>query len=139
MRICHEIAPFSNKTNLHLELPGCLRIPLRQAPPRLRIWTLGLGGFRGPGFRSARQVLCGDASRLFLKHFPKHLSSVLGRTELSHEVRDPRPQKHQIIRNEDHHLALFECDPHPQNLPIFHLNPGGKNESLLRNSVCFSF
>ena len=43
----------------------------------LRIW-----GFRGPGFRSGRQVLCGDASRLFLDPFPKHLSSVLGRTEL---------------------------------------------------------
>ena len=35
----------------------------------LRIW-----GFRGPGFRSARQVLCGDAPRLFLDHFSKHLS-----------------------------------------------------------------
>ena len=65
-------------------------------------------GFRGPGFRSARQVLCGDASRLFLRHFSKHLSSVSGRTELCHEVRNPGPQKPQIIRNENHHLALFE-------------------------------
>ena len=35
-------------------------------------------GFRGPGFRSALQVLCGDASRLSLDHFSKHVSSVLG-------------------------------------------------------------
>ena len=44
------------------------------------------------GFRSARQVFCGDASRLFLDHFSKHLSSVLERTELCHEVRNPGPQ-----------------------------------------------
>ena len=67
---------------------------------KLRIWTLRIWGFRGPGFRSARQVLCGDASHLFLGHFPKHLSSVPGRTELCHEVRNPGPQKPQIIRNE---------------------------------------
>ena len=65
-------------------------------------------GFSGPGFRSARQGLCGDASRLSLYHFSKHLSSVLGRTELCHEVRNPGPQKPQIIRNENHHLALFD-------------------------------
>ena len=57
--------------------------------------------------RSARQVLCGDASRLCLDHFAKHLSSVLGLTELCHEVRNPGPKKPQIIRNENHHLALF--------------------------------
>ena len=68
-------------------------------------------GFRGPGFRSARQVLCGDASRLLLDHFCKHLRSVLGRTELCHDVRIPRPQKPQIIRNDNHHLALLEL-PH---------------------------
>ena len=45
---------------------------------KLRIWTLRIWGFWGPGFRSARQVLCGDASRLSLDHFCKHLSSVLG-------------------------------------------------------------
>ena len=74
---------------------------------RLRIWTLRIWGFRGPGFRSARQVLCGDASHLCLDHFSKHPSSVLGRTELCHKVRNPGPQKPQIIRNENHHLALF--------------------------------
>ena len=37
----------------------------------------GSGVFR-PRFHSARQVLCGDASRLFLDHFSKHSSSVLG-------------------------------------------------------------
>ena len=40
--------------------------------------------------------------------FQKHLRSVLGWTELCHEVRNPGPQKPQIIRNEKHHLALFE-------------------------------
>ena len=60
---------------------------------KLRIWTLRIWGFRGPGFRSARHVLCGDASRLFLDNFPKHLSTVLGWTELCHEVRNPGPQK----------------------------------------------
>ena len=53
-------------------------------------------------------MLCGDASRLFLDHFSKHLSSVLGWTELCHEVRNPGPQKPQIIRNENHHLALLD-------------------------------
>ena len=60
---------------------------------KLRIWTLRIWGFRGPGSRSARQVLCGDAPRLCLDHFAGHLSSVLGRTELCHKVRDPGPQK----------------------------------------------
>ena len=55
----------------------------------LLIWTLWIWGFRGPGFRSARHVLCTDASRLFLCLFSKHLSSVLvGRTESCHEVRN---------------------------------------------------
>ena len=81
--------------------------PQWSSTAKLRIWTLRIWGFRGPGFRSARQVLCGDASRLFLDHFPKHPSSVLGRTELCHEVRNPGPQKPRIIRNENHHLALF--------------------------------
>ena len=76
---------------------------------KLLIWTLRIWGFRGPGFRnSAWQVLCGDASRLFLDYFSKHLSSVLGRTELCHDVQNPGPPKPQIIRNENHHLALFE-------------------------------
>ena len=64
----------------------------------LRIWTLRIWGFRGPGFRSARQVLCRDASRLFLDHFPKHLSTVLGVDRgLSPDSRAPkapnRPQR----------------------------------------------
>ena len=82
--------------------------PFYQAPPQLRIWTLRIWGFRGPGFRSTRQLLCGDASRLFLDQVSKQLSSVLGRTELCHEVRNPGPQKPQIIRDENDHLALFD-------------------------------
>ena len=93
----------------------CNRPVSLSSTAKSRIWTLRIWGFRGPGFRSARQVLCGDASRLFLDHFPKHLSSVLGRTELCHEVRNPAPQKPQIISNENHHLALFDPSE-PRNL-----------------------
>ena len=66
--------------------------------------------FSGTGFRSARQVPCGDASRLLLDRFSKCLSStrVLGRTELCHWVWNARPQQHQVIRNDNHHLALFD-------------------------------
>ena len=90
-----------------------LMVPVSSAAPspstaKLRIWTLRIWGFRGPGFRSARQALCGDASRLFLDHFSKHPSSVLGWTELCHEVWRPGSQNPQIIRNENHHLALFD-------------------------------
>ena len=61
-------------------------------------------GFSGPGLPFPRQVLCGDAPRLFFFHFSVHLSSVLGRTELCHEVWTPGPQN----SNENHHLALLE-------------------------------
>ena len=44
----------------------------------------------------------------FTRSFLKHLSSVSEQTELCHEVRNPGPPKPQIIRNENHHLALFE-------------------------------
>ena len=50
----------------------------------------------------------GTASRLFLDHFSKHLSSVLGRTELCHKVWNPGFKKLQIIHNENHHLALLD-------------------------------
>ena len=62
------------------------------------------------GLPSARQVLCGDAPRPFFYHFSVHLSSVLGRTELCHEIWTPGPQKPQDISNENHHLALIEFD-----------------------------
>ena len=77
---------------------------------KLRIWTLRIWGFAGPGFRCARQVLCGNASCSFLCHFSKHLSSVLGRTDLCHDVRNHGPPRPQIIRDEDHHLALLGKD-----------------------------
>ena len=91
-------------------------------------------GFSGPGFRSARQVLCGDASRLFLGHFSKHLSSVSGRTELCHEVRNPGPQRPQIIRNENHHLALFETFYDHFNRIINH-----RLQILVRQGIPFSY
>ena len=79
-------------------------------------------------------MLCRDASRLFLYHPSKHLSSVLGRTELCHEVRNPGPQKTQIIRNENHHLALseiiswwaFSGTPRPAFTPMYIDHVSGK-------------
>ena len=47
------------------------------------------------GFSGPRILFCttgflyGEASRLLLDHVSKHLSIVLGRTELCHEVRNP--------------------------------------------------
>ena len=61
-------------------------------------------GFSGPGLPSARQVLCGDAPRLF-----SIILVCMGRTELCHEVWTPGPQKPQIICNENHHLALLDA------------------------------
>ena len=71
-------------------------------------------GFSGPGLPSARQVLCGDAPRLFFYHFIVYLSSVLERTELCHEVWTHGPQNPQIISNENHHLALLDRGPPPR-------------------------
>ena len=90
-----------------------------QAPPSYGSGRYGFEVFGAAGFRSARQVLCGDASRLFPDRFSKHLSSVLGRTELCREVRNPGPQRPQIIRNENHHLALLDSVVN-QLSPHFH-------------------
>ena len=46
---------------------------LLSSTAKLRIWTLRIWVLQGPGFRSARQVLCGDASRLFLDRFSQQL------------------------------------------------------------------
>ena len=75
---------------------------------KLRIWTYVTdSGFCGPGIPSCATVALWGRATPFLDHFPKYLSSALARTELCHEVRNPRLQKPQIIRNEDH-LALFD-------------------------------
>ena len=107
--------------NFGAPTPGFCQI---SSTAKLRIWTLRTWGFRGPGFRSARQVLCGDASRLFLYHFSKHPSSVSGRTELCHEVRNPKSRKSQIIRNEKlssktttWHSRAPKTSSHPQRKP----------------------
>ena len=65
----------------------------------LDVTDLGVSGPRIP--------FCATGA-LFLDRLSKHLSSVLGRTELCHKVRNPGPEKPQIIRNENRHLALFE-------------------------------
>ena len=71
-----------------------LRTPFLWTPfPRLllRIW-----GFRGPAFRSARQVLCGDASRLLRNHFSKHVKQFRADRALSRgqESRAPKHPNH---------------------------------------------
>ena len=39
----------------------------------------------------------------------------MGRTELCHEVRNPGPQEPQVICDENHHLALFDCFFHARS------------------------
>ena len=65
--------------DLGRDVPDLAKLYARKlsSTARLWIWTLRIWGFRDPGFRSARHVLCGDASRLFLDPFSKHLNSVL--------------------------------------------------------------
>ena len=81
--------------------------PNTQGPPSYGFGRYGFGFF-GPriAFR-ATDALWGRATPFFY-HFSVHLSIVLGRTELCHEVWTPGPQKPQIINNENHHLALLE-------------------------------
>ena len=71
----------------------------------LNVADLELSGPRIPF--CATRALWGRVTSFF-DHFSKHLSSVSGRTELCHEVRNPGPPKPQIICNENHHLALFD-------------------------------
>ena len=78
-------------------------------PPSRQITDLDvtdLGGFRGLDIGSARQVLCGDVSRPSLDRLCKHLSSVLGRTELCHEVWNPESR-------------ASKTPNHPQRKPPF--------------------
>ena len=82
-----------------------------QAPPSYGSGRYGFVVFGAQESVLARQLLCGDASRLFLDYLSKHLSSVLGRTELCHDVWNLGPQKPHITCNENHHLALFEMYP----------------------------
>ena len=75
-----------------------------QAPPSYGSGRYAFGVFGAQD--SVLRDMCSVGTRhaFFLAHFPKHLHSVLGRTELCHEVRNRRAQKPQIIRNENHHL-----------------------------------
>ena len=74
-----------------------------QTPPSYGFGCYGFGVF-GPriAFR-ATGALWGRATPFFC-HFSVRLSSVLGRTELCHEVWTPGPQNTQIISNENHHF-----------------------------------
>ena len=70
------------------------------------------------------------ACHAFFSLFSKHLSSVLGRTELCHEVRNPGPQKPQNIRNENHHLPLlgFGAPERPRNSTPRFSNSGSRKQ-----------
>ena len=84
--------------------PECLngRFPSRKSPGKQRIKKRGVKRFlkvTDPdlGFSGPRIPFCAAGALWglvtpFLDHFSKHLSSVLGRTDLYHEVRNPRPQ-----------------------------------------------
>ena len=84
-----------------------------ETPPSYGFGRYGFGFF-GPriAFR-ATGALWGRATP-FLYHFSVHLSSVLGRTELCHEVWTPGPQKPQIISNENHGRKTHKQNP-PKN------------------------
>ena len=83
--------------------------PLFQAPPSYGSGRYGFG-VSGAQDSVLRDRCCSVGTRHvpFLDHFYKHLSSVLGWTELCHEVRNPGPQISQIINNQNNHLALFD-------------------------------
>ena len=66
-----------------------LNLRVRSSTAKLRIWTLRIGVF-GAQDSVLRDV---DASRLFLDHFPKHLSSVLGWTSALSRGPDSRAPK----------------------------------------------
>ena len=80
---------------------------INQTPPSYGFGRYGFGFFRPRIAFRATDALWGCATPFFY-HFSVHLSIVLGRTELCHEVWTPGPQKPQIISNENHHLALLE-------------------------------
>ena len=105
-----------------------------QTPPSYGFGRYGFGFF-GPRIAfPATGALWGRATPFFY-HFSVHLSSVLGRTELCHEVWTPGPQKPQIISNENHHLALFEI---VQSL-VLHLFVNLKTCSYICTLFAFEF
>ena len=105
-----------------------------QTPPSYGFGRYGFGFF-GPRIAfPATGALWGRATPFFY-HFSVHLSSLLGQTELCHEVWTPGPQKPQIISNENHHLALFERRPLRRPLP----SPPCQAQGVLRFVVpCLS-
>ena len=82
-----------------------------QTPPSYGFGRYGFGFF-GPRIAfPATGALWGRATPFFY-HFSVHLSSVLGRTELCHEVWTPGPQKPQIINNENPTLGTARMFSH---------------------------
>ena len=109
-RGCSEtLEPLRNAANVRKEPEGKNAENFAEEPDtaKLRIWMLRFWVFRARIAFRATGALWGRATPVFY-HFSVHLSSVLGRTELCHEVWTPGPQKPQIISKENHHLALLE-------------------------------
>ena len=104
---CNSGRPTTVRNRQHKKCEKVRKRSKNQTPPSYGFGRYGFGFF-GPriAFR-ATGALWGRATPFFY-HFSVHLSSVLGRTELCHEVWTPGPQKPQIISNENHHLALLE-------------------------------
>ena len=92
-----------------------------QTPPSYRSGRYGFGVFGAQDSVLCDRCSVGDASRLFLDHFSKHLSSVLGRTELCHEVRNPGPQnpKSSTIKTTTWHCSVFAtCHDNSDNFTM---------------------
>ena len=104
----------------------CMSQPERenQTPPSYGFGRYGFGFFGPRTAFPTTGALWGRATPFFY-HFSVNLSSVLGRTELCHEVWTPGPQKPQIISNENHHLALFEKREEIIYSPVPPLRPHG--------------
>ena len=145
---CNFFSHFCCRAGKNAKLAKRLAVVLQTTPS----YGFGRYGFAffGPriAFR-ATDALWGRATPFFY-HFSVHLSSVLGRTELCHEVWTPGPQKPQIISNENHHLALLECClcflKHLSKFPQFSSEAGATYEAkslyplmllVLTTSACF--
>ena len=77
-----------------------------QAPPSYGSGRYGFGVFGAQDSVLRDRCSVGRRHAFFLDHFAKHLSSVLGRTELCHEVRNPGPHSLKLILSK----RAYTCD-----------------------------
>ena len=97
------------KRNVHANVA----LTLYQAPPSYGSGREGFGVWRAQDSISLDRCSVGTRHAFLSITFLSIWGSVLERTELCHEVRNCGPQKPQIIRNESHHLALFDFSDLP--------------------------